>query len=306
MFVLPGGAEPARSKAALSFIEGRTRRGYDEVQDRTLSQAETMNVDGIDVLVEGAGPEAIVMVHGWPDTHRLWDRQVEALRGSYRCVRFTLPGFDRRQPRRAYSLDEVVEAIHRVVEQACPGEQVSLLLHDWGCVFGYQFAMRHPQLVKRVIGVDIGDAGSRRHVQTLGAKAKAMIFGYQVWLALAWRIGGRVGDSMARAMARALGCPSNPEYIGSHMGYPYYLQWTGALGGLRQAKVFTPSCPMLFIYGKRKSFMFHSPAWAEGIASRPGSQVVGFDTGHWVMVEKPKEFNSALTAWMSAGNAMRR
>ena len=39
------------------------------------------------------------MVHGWPDTYRLWDGQVEALKDRYRCVRFTLPGFDAAQPR---------------------------------------------------------------------------------------------------------------------------------------------------------------------------------------------------------------
>jgi len=32
--------------------------------------------------------------------------------------------------------------------------------------------------------------------------------------------------------------------------------------------------------------------------------VLGFDTGHWVMVEKPEELNQAVTAWMSAGDAV--
>jgi pimeloyl-ACP methyl ester carboxylesterase len=262
-----------------------------------------MKVEGMEVFVEGEGPETIVMIHGWPDTYRLWDRQVEALRLRFRCVRFTLPGFDRREPRQAYSLDEVIEAIRRIVEQTCPGEQATLLLHDWGCFFGYQFVMRHPQLVGRLIGVDVGDAGSRRHRQALGLKAKAMIFGYQIWLALAWRIGGRLGDWMARAMARALAYPGDPDCVGAHMGYPYYVQWTGALGGYRRAKVIAPPCPMLFIYGKRKPLMFHSSAWAEGVAASPGSLVLGFDTGHWVMIERAEEFNHAVSGWLAAGES---
>ncbi len=251
----------------------------------------------MEVLVEGTAPHAIVMIHGWPDTHRLWDRQVAALRDHYRCIRFTLPGFGLHDARRAYSLDQLVDVVRCIVEQASAGRPVTLLLHDWGCVFGYQFAMRHPHLVERVIGVDVGDAGSRRHVQALSLKAKAMIFGYQTWLALAWRIGGRVGDRMARAMARLLRCPSERKFIGAQMGYPYYLQWTGAL---RHANVFRPTRPMLFIYGKRKPFMFHSPAWSESVAGRPGSQVLEFDTGHWVMIEKPDEFNDAVIAWLAA------
>ena len=58
-----------------------------------------MKVDGVEVVVDGDGPEAIVMVHGWPDTLRLWDPQVEALRPRFRCIRFTLPGFDADSPR---------------------------------------------------------------------------------------------------------------------------------------------------------------------------------------------------------------
>lgn len=193
-----------------------------------------------------------------------------------------------------------LERIRRIVEQACPGQRVTLLLHDWGCVFGYQFARQHPQLVDRVIGVDIGDAGSRRHLETLAIRAKAMMFVYQVWLAVAWRLGGRFGDSMARQMAWLLRCPSDPALISARMGYPYYLQWTGAAGGLRGAKSFTPSCPMLFVYGRRKPFMFHSPGWAEDVAAQRLNQVIGFDTGHWVMVGDSEGFNRAVLAWLAA------
>jgi hypothetical protein len=42
---------------------------------------------------------------------------------------------------------------------------------------------------------------------SLNAKAKAMVFVYQIWLAMAWRIGGSIGDKMTKSMARALKCP---------------------------------------------------------------------------------------------------
>jgi cis-3-alkyl-4-acyloxetan-2-one decarboxylase len=257
-----------------------------------------MRIDGIEVIVEGVGPKAIVMIHGWPDTHRLWDEQVEALKDRYRCVRFTLPGFDLAGPKRAYPFAEVLDTIRHVVEQACPGERVTLLLHDWGCFFGYQFAMRYPELVERVIGVDIGDAGSRQNRAELGFRGKLMVLGYQVWLALAWRIGGGIGDAMARWMARAIRCPADSRTIHSQMGYPYAVRWLGAAGGLERLRVFNPHCPMLFMYGERKPFMFHSRAWADGLAARPGCRVIAFATGHWIMVQKPREFNEALLAWL--------
>jgi len=253
----------------------------------------------IEVITQGAGQKAIVMIHGWPDTHRLWDRQVEALKARYRCVRFTLPGFERSAEKRAYPLDELLETLRRVVEQACPGERVTLLLHDWGCFFGYQFAMRHPELVERVIGVDIGDAGSRQNRAELGLRGRLMVLGYQLWLALAWRIGGGIGDAMARWMARALRCPTDPSTIGSQMGYGYAIRWLGVAGGFRGVKVFEPKWPMLFTYGERKPFMFHSRSWVERLAARPGNRVIGFPTGHWIMVAQPREFNDALLTWLA-------
>lgn len=270
-----------------------------------LSQAvhlRCMTVDDVEVFSEGSG-KPVLMIHGWPDTHRLWDGQVAALKDRYRCVRFTLPGFDLAKPGRAYSLDEVVATIRHVAERACPGERVVLLVHDWGCFFGYQFAMRHPELVERVIGVDIGDAGSRPHRAEMSRKSLLMVLGYQMWLALAWRIGGGIGTAMARRMARAMRCPADPQGIGAQMGYPYALRWLGVAGGLRGLRTFNPQVPMLYLYAERKPFMFHSREWAERLAARPGSGVIGFPTGHWVMIARPREFNAAVLAWLDGTGA---
>ena len=251
------------------------------------------------MVVEGRGAKAVVMIHGWPDTYRLWDRQVAALSDRYRCVRFTLPGFDATQPGRAYALDEVVETIRSVVQQACAAQKVTLLLHDWGCFSGYQFAARYPTLVERVVGVDIGDAGSRRHRLELGARGMLFVLAYQFWLALAWRIGGRVGDAMARWMARTLRCPTDQSAISWKMGYPYAVRWLGAAGGVHGLRSFEPQCPMLFLYGERKPLMFHSRAWLERLAARPANRVAGFATGHWIMVQDPRGFNEALLSWLA-------
>jgi len=259
----------------------------------------SLEIDGLDVLIEGDGPESIVMIHGWPDTYRLWGAQAEFFKDRYRCVRFTLPGFDIAKPRRAYSLEETISIVKDIVERTCPGRKVILMLHDWGCVFGYQFAMRHPELVSKIVGVDIGDAGSREHLRSLSAKAKAMIVAYQLWLAIAWRIGGRAGGWMTRWMVRTIRCPSDPRFIDSRMDYPYYIAWFKPRGLYFKMVKFEPLVPMLFIYGNRKPFLFHSPAWAEALAARPGNEVHAFETGHWVMTGQPRHFNEVVSGWLS-------
>ena len=258
----------------------------------------TSDASGAAFTVEGEGPEAVVFIHGWPDTARLWDPQVEALRRTHRCVRFTLPGFEPAPRHTAYGVDEVVDRIRQVVERACPGERVTLLLHDWGCVYGYRFAAAHPHLVARIIGADIGDAGSRRHARELGPAAKAMTVAYHLWLATAWWIGGPIGRGMARLFARLVGAPAAADEITAEMGYPYAVLWFRVRGGFPRRPPFDPPVPMLFVYGARKPFPFHSRAWADRIASRYGSRVVAMRAGHWMMRTHADEFNAVVAAWL--------
>jgi len=266
---------------------------------------KTISLDGSEVLIEDSacGPQAetLLMIHGWPDTYRIWDAQVEFFRPHFRCVRLTLPGFDIRQPRQGYSLAQLTEHIRRVIEQVSPQAPVTLMLHDWGCVFGFQALLRHPQLVRRVVAIDVGDASSPEFLRGLSGKTKLMIASYQLSLVAAWRLGGGLGDRLTRAMARALKCPADPQHIGAAMNYPYDMQWTGSFGGLKGKLLpLQLPCPLFFAYGRKKPFMFHSQAWIEGLQAQAQHQVQGFDCGHWVMREQAQAFNQAALRWLQA------
>lgn len=259
---------------------------------------QQMVVDGVDIYIEGDGAETIVMIHGWPDTYRVWDAQVAELRHRYRCVRFTLPGFDNTKPRRSYSLDAMMRVLLHIINSVNKKEKVILMLHDWGCVFGYEFYMRNKALVSAIIGVDIGDAQSKATIRSRSVGQKMMVSGYQSTLALAWAIGGPVGTVMTRTMARVLGAPSPREHISVGMDYPYYILTAGAAGSYSSLVPFVPKVPMLFIYGTRKPFMFHSPQWTETMAAREGCKVVAMETDHWPMIRQPERFNDVVIGWL--------
>jgi pimeloyl-ACP methyl ester carboxylesterase len=220
---------------------------------------ETREVAGLDVLIEGVGDRTVVMMHGWPDTADLWAPQVAALREHVRCVCFTLPGFDRKQERRIYKLDEVLSMLEQIVDSVSADRPVTLLLHDWGCVFGYRFAQAHPERVEAIIAIDVGDAGSNAHLASLGLAGKFAMASYQLALAMAWPLPKAQGDAISRRIARWAKAPSDMRRVGAHMNYPYVVQWTRGYGDL----TFEPHCPMLFAYGARKPFMFHSASWLE-------------------------------------------
>lgn len=258
----------------------------------------TTILDGIELIEEGKGKQVIVMIHGWPDTWRLWDGTVAALKDRFRCVRFTLPGFDITQPARPTSVAQMVALFDRIVDHAGRGAPVTLLLHDWGCSFGYEYAMTHRDKVERLIGVDIGDANSAAFVRSLSAQARWMIASYQLWLATAWKIGGAIGDRMTRRTARMARWPGALDEIGAQMNYPYAMRWFGAVGGMRGLARLEPHCPMLYLYGERKPFVFHTSQWVQALAARPGCRVVPMRTGHWVMLDQPEAFNRELRDWL--------
>lgn len=266
--------------------------------------APTLTVQGVDVFVEGTSAQTIVMLHGWPDTHRLWDSTVEALKADYRCVRFTLPGFDLSKPPGALPLDKITALIDSIVETVSPHTPVTLLLHDWGCMFGYEFASVHASRVAAVIAVDIGDHNSGDYLRSLSGKAKIGVLVYQMWLAVAWKIGSYIStglaDRMTRWMAHMIGCRTPPLTMGWQMNYPYAMVWLGQSGGLKATARVKPIWPLLYIYGVKKPFMFHSPQWLEKVAQIPGNKVEGFTTGHWVMMHKPIEFNASVKAWLDS------
>ena len=266
----------------------------DDSPNMTTEQCITVN--GTEVWLQGQGDEVILMLHGWPDTRALWDGTVAALQDRATCARLTLPGFEYGSA--ATSLDDMCQLLRQIVDLISPDQPLTLMLHDWGCIFGYEFAMRHPDRVARVVAVDVGDHNSGSLLREWGLKEKLSVMGYQVWLALAWKLGGNLGTRMTRAMARWLRCPTDPASITQKMNYPYAMQWFSTAGGFKRAAQIQLPMPLLFVYGERKPFMFHSVKWLKKVAANPGSSVQGLPCGHWVMVSKPEAFHARVRQWL--------
>lgn len=258
---------------------------------------QTIKVDNTTVYIDGTKGPALVMLHGWPDTHAIWARQVAYFRENHRCVTFTMPGFSR-EDRQSYSVDAMCDRLSRIVDTVSPATPVILLLHDWGCVFGYEYAMRNPSRVARMIGIDVGDARSKEFLRQTPLKAKLMIVGYQLTLATAWRVGGAAGDGITRAMAAALGARARAADVHCGMNYPYAMQWLRHAGGFGGLEAVAPRMPFFYAYGSRKPVMFQTESWMRALAATAGNKVKGYDSGHWVMWDRAEQFNQDLSSWL--------
>jgi pimeloyl-ACP methyl ester carboxylesterase len=251
----------------------------------------------LDAIVEGPDSgETLVFIQGWPDDATLWDVHVASLSARYRCVRTTLPNFDgRRSARWGYSTDEIIEALADMVREVSPDAPVTLVLHDWGCYWGYIMHRRYPPLVARVAGLDVAP-----HVDP-GPAAMLGIIAYQWWLIGAFVLNGRLGDWMTRALASAMDAPLPREQINSWMNYPYRNVWRDIFSGRAKTEMdgYWPQVPLLFVFGKKKPFPFHSNKWIEHVEST-GGKSVGLDCGHWV--SRDAAFGEILKEWLEASN----
>ncbi len=257
------------------------------------------HIAGVNGKIEGNGEKTLVMIHGWPDTQALWQNQVAFFKHDYRCVTFTLPAFDQPQARpKVFSLEEIIETIHQVIDHVSPDQPIILMTHDWGCIYGYQYVVRYPERVSRLIGIDVGDAYSKAFNAGLTLKDKLVIAGYQLPLVAAFRVNGSVGDKLSKIVGKVLGAPAPSKSIHANMGYPYYAAWTKAKGGFKNMKPLDFTCPYLFVYGTQKPTMFHSEAWLIKIAKKPENQVSGFKTSHWVTIDNPNLFNQTVLSWL--------
>ena len=260
---------------------------------------KTINVASTEVCIEGTGQQTIVMLHGWPDTQESWRKQIDAFKSDYVCVSFTMPGFASND-HSDYSVDAVVERLKDIVDAVSPNDKVILLTHDWGCVFGYEYAMRYSDRVEQMIGMDVGDAFSKAMKSSLSLTQKLMVFAYQFTLAISFVLGKTLGTPLAKGVAAGLQAKSNRANIHAGMSMPYAMRWFGANGGMNNMLPMEPAFPFFYVYATKKPMMFHSPQWLERILERPENKVQAFECGHWIMMDEREAegFNLAVLGWL--------
>lgn len=114
----------------------------------TITERFVDSVDGVRIAVyEQGNPNGptLVMAHGWPDSHVLWDGVVARLGGRFRIIRYDNRGVGNSsvpKPVSAYTIAKLADDLGAVIAAVGPGEPVHLLGHDWGSVATWEFLTR--------------------------------------------------------------------------------------------------------------------------------------------------------------------
>ncbi len=117
-----------------------------------------MHVNGVDVhyVDAGHGPP-VVLLHGFPEFSYSWRRQIAALENAgFRVLAPDLPGYNEssKPPHVAdYRLLAIADDIAAFIEQFEP--PCVLVGHDWGASVAWLVAMRRPELLRKLVAINI-------------------------------------------------------------------------------------------------------------------------------------------------------
>ncbi|MCV7412811.1 short-chain dehydrogenase [Mycobacterium florentinum] len=106
------------------------------------------SADGVRIAVyeEGnPGGPTVVLVHGWPDSHVLWDGVVPLLAERFRILRYDNRGVGlSAAPKKvsAYTMAHFADDFAAVTSELSPGQPVHVLAHDWGSVGIWEYLKR--------------------------------------------------------------------------------------------------------------------------------------------------------------------
>lgn len=246
------------------------------------------SVDGIKIhsSTAGKGPKTVILVHGWTCDETTWNSQVPVLSKTYRVITLDLPGHGQSPVPADHklSMDLFARAVEAVRKDS-KADRVVVVGHSMGTPVVIQYARLYPQHTAAMVFVDGG--------VTLPAGAR---------LPDASRMSGPDGPKAREAMIRGMFSASTTPAMQQHilhmmLGAPE----STAVGAMQatfdpanwKGDVFTQ--PILGLYadhsgaGNREYMTTHFP-------NMDYQEIPG--TGHFLMIEKPDEFNQRLIAFL--------
>jgi sigma-B regulation protein RsbQ len=247
-------------------------------------------VDGIQIHSSsaGKGPKTVILVHGWTCDETTWSEQVPVLSKKYRVLTLDLPGHGKSGAPAdgKLSMDLFARAVEAVRAEA-NANHVVLVGHSMGTPVIVQYARLYPKHVAALVFVD--------GLVTLGnGRGPAPDPSQMSGLA-----GRKNRETMIRGMFSASTTPANQTKILDMMLAPPDTTAVGAMNATFDPAIWKGdvlSMPVLGIYAE-KSAINNPPYMKEHFPKLEYHEVAG--SGHFVMLDKPEEFNALLLAFLS-------
>jgi pimeloyl-ACP methyl ester carboxylesterase len=248
------------------------------------------SLDGVPVhyTAAGKGSNTVVLVHGWTCDESSWSEQAPALAKTYRVVTIDLPGHGKTPlPKDGkLSMDVFAHAIE-AVRTELKAERLVLAGHSMGTPVVVQYARLYPEHTASLVFVD----GLVNMTIPPGSTPKA-----DMWTG---EQGRKNRENMVRGMFKPATSPATQAKIRNMMlGTPEATAAAAMLAMYDPAiwKGDVISLPILGLYAE-KSPVGNQAYMKEHFPHMEYNEIAG--TGHFLMLEKPDEFNRLLLDFLA-------
>jgi len=264
--------------------------------------------DGVRLSCHASGDPTqptIVFVHGYPDTHTVWDAVIAELESDFHCVRYDIRGAgNSSRPRRtsAYRLSHLRADLAAVIDWASPEAPVHLVGHDWGSIQSWE-AVTDDTLAGRIAsftsisgpcldhaGRWLRQRGQDKRTSTAKQLRKSWyIFAFHLPLlpALAWRsLMPRIWPQVtARTEGESLATSSTLARDGA---YGVKLYRANVLPRLKNPRKRHARMPVQVITPEHDAFV--GPEVVDGLEQWVDDlTVTPIDAPHWAVLTDPEE-----------------
>jgi pimeloyl-ACP methyl ester carboxylesterase len=268
-----------------------------------------VDVDGVGIEYEvtGEGPP-VVLLHGFPDSGRLWRHQVPALAGAgFQVIVPDLRGYgrsDKPEAVEAYSLMQIAGDVLAIMTDL-NAPRAHVVGHDWGAALAWALATFRPDAVDHLVALSVGHPATFRRTARQREKSWYMLLFQFPGVAERWLT--EDGWFNFRAWA---GHPDADQVISD-------LEATGSLTpGLKWYRANVPpeswvgpplqlppvQAPTMGVWSTR------DPALTETQMTDSAEHVSGpwryerlEGPGHWMQLDAPDQVNALLTDFLPAG-----
>jgi pimeloyl-ACP methyl ester carboxylesterase len=275
LLALAGCAGPPRAQ---SLADGQSRFAM-------------LGADRIHYVTVGQGPRDIVFVHCWAGNLGLWREQVPALSDKARLVLVDLPGHGGSdKPHTAYTHEYFAKAVLAVMQDAHVDKAV-LVGHSMGAPVICNVYRQAPDKVAALVSVDmfLRRAGMMDPAQAGAFMARFEAPDYRA------NVQQVMGQLFPVAGTEAL----RDEVIAALLQTPQYVM-VGAMHGMFDADqpdwdLGRVTVPVIAINARDPKWNAADQEYVRSLSPRTDYRLIDH-CGHWLMLEKPAEFNATLVA----------
>lgn len=259
------------------------------------SHFATLDGTRIHYQSHGKGNEALVLIHGWTCNLDNWRDQVPDLSKSNRVIALDLPGHGQSdKPQIPYTMDLFAKAIDAVMRDAKVDRAV-LVGHSMGTPVARQFYRKYPQKTLAIVIVDGGlrPFGNKQMRENFLAMFRAPDYKESSVKMFAAMAGPQIpAATLERIRTSFL---NTPQYV-----------LVSAMEGMNDESLYETdkiNVPVLAILAKSPFWPPDTEQFLRSLAPKLEFQMWE-GVGHFLMMEKPKQFNDAVISFLNQNSLL--